>query len=979
MLDSILGCLLISLSGLALLGFIEITDILFFFRPTFLDLKEILLFICTLAGFYCITALLFAFGEGIIIFVTNSVSRRARSPSLSRKIKAIVYTLCFLPPVLHFSTRLFSGKGISTKLALIESTHDLPFNFERALSYTFAAGLIVIIYIALTLLITQNQLLLSGKMKKVKLYYFLAIITLSIFILFWANSRLYIRLYEYIHSLMALLLILLTQLLMYILIISRKASKATPFVSRRILGVVAALAFAGAVIFPDLISINQNVKLIFLNKTSIARKMAVHLDELIQRTGRHYEDTYSLLATPREKIFTNLDYVLASRQSAYPIARVFRKHHYLKNPETLNVLYIVIDAFRADHLGCYGYGRNTSPAIDKLAEEGILFLNNFAQGNHTFTSISSLFTSRYYYTLAGPDATDNTYSAFTTSLGRNNFTSYALYRADEEKLRLSNYFPVNQILFSFDHLSPPTHEDISRIFEKFSHEKRKRFFMYLHLPGCHYPHKTHPKYNFGWALKDRYDSEVRYWDSEVAKVIKSLDKYGLKDRTILIINADHGSELKEHGGLAHGSSFYNEQIRVPLIMRIPFVEPKAISPVTGNIDVIPTIFDLLNISPDMAMHGSSLVPLIQGRSRQPVTLFSESEHAKMILKGQWKFIFDFKTGCGELYNLTNDPKELFNLIDKKHSKALELKKDLAFHTLAEYQINRESGLLDKMRLIDRDSIIDHIVSLLHSEKRSSIITALDFIKDSEDRRFLEPLLEIIFKLKDEVLLAKAIPCLGNFKDPESIHALKQLLKYPDQNIKEQVLRTLINLKDPRLTDELKNFFRDNRESDIIRGVEFVSLAEYYKQGGNIAKAKEYCLKARELDAESPYLKKLSENLHAAQFVSQSVPDTMRAGETYEIRITMRNNGLSRWIPEGCFFLDSTLPKDNLDWDGNRVYLSANDFVAPGETKTFSMVDRAPLRPGKYNFQRMMALETGEAFGTATPKVTISVISPALEK
>lgn len=114
----------------------------------------------------------------------------------------------------------------------------------------------------------------------------------------------------------------------------------------------------------------------------------------------------------------------------------------------------------------------------------------------------------------------------------------------------------------------------------------------------------------------------------------------------------------------------------------------------------------------------------------------------------------------------------------------------------------------------------------------------------------------------------------------------------------------------------------------------------------------------------------------AQFVSQTVPQTMTAGQTYQVSIVMKNTGTTAWAEADKFRLGSQNPQDNGTWREGRVYLAAGESIAPGQAKTFTFDVKAPATPGAYNFQWRMVQEGVEWFGDKTPNVAVAVVSSA---
>jgi len=195
-----------------------------------------------------------------------------------------------------------------------------------------------------------------------------------------------------------------------------------------------------------------------------------------------------------------------------------------------------------------------------------------------------------------------------------------------------------------------------------------------------------------------YDGAVRNLDMEIERYVKKLEELGILDDTLIIITPDHGEEILERGSLGHAScsiagTLYDENIRIPLIMRYPKTLPqgRVIETQVSQVDIMPTIFDILGYPMPELTEGHSLLPLIEGKDID----FKEETHCETLVCGmqtldwdkrtkwalrtpQWKLIYsqDTKDNYYELYNLKNDPEEKVNLIDKEPRIANELKKKL---------------------------------------------------------------------------------------------------------------------------------------------------------------------------------------------------------------------------------------------------------------------------------------------------------------
>ncbi|MBN1221941.1 MAG: sulfatase, partial [Candidatus Aminicenantes bacterium] len=270
-----------------------------------------------------------------------------------------------------------------------------------------------------------------------------------------------------------------------------------------------------------------------------------------------------------------------------------------------NVLLILIDALRPDHLPCYGYEKNTAPFISRLAEKGIVFENAISQSSWTKASVASLFTSLYPHNHTAKkwrDVLPLEVSTLAEELKAHGFVTYAVQTNTFIQARHNFDQGFDEYIESaYPECTADRVADLSIEFFKKIKERPEKFFAYLHFMDTHFPYdapKTYREYfvdkdyvgdpdlskvtlkdlrsgimNLSERNKDHiralYDAEIRFVDDQVQKIIDSLKLLKLGDNTIIIITSDHGEEFWEHGGFEHGHSMYNELLRVPLIIYNP--------------------------------------------------------------------------------------------------------------------------------------------------------------------------------------------------------------------------------------------------------------------------------------------------------------------------------------------------------------------------------------------------------------------------
>ena len=385
--------------------------------------------------------------------------------------------------------------------------------------------------------------------------------------------------------------------------------------------------------------------------------------------------------------------------------------------ERLNVLLIGIDTLRADHLGTYGYPRPTSPHIDSLAAEGLRFAQVIAPAPWTLPSFTSLLTSLYPsrhgagrggrggYTHAHPDTlllSEILYSEGYRTAGMTGSyivssrygleQGYETYRhpykaAGFESSPVDTPEVVKWLeesrdspFFLFWHIMDPhlpywveQPEIVERFVEPEYEGPFEHYVDYQILvqrPGRRrYAHEGHPDIpEMSDAdrrrIIDFYDAEIAETDAHIGTVLNALENLGLADNTIVIVTADHGEGLGEHGHYHHGYTLYEDQIRIPLILRWPggpkgevFNEP------VSTVDLLPLLLDTLGLAVPEDVQGVNRLT----HQGQPPPIFSEyatldSSALKAVTVGSSKYLHDPIFGQEELFELTDDPGETRNLL-----------------------------------------------------------------------------------------------------------------------------------------------------------------------------------------------------------------------------------------------------------------------------------------------------------------------------
>jgi len=411
-----------------------------------------------------------------------------------------------------------------------------------------------------------------------------------------------------------------------------------------------------------------------------------------------------------------------------------------------NVILISIDTLRADGLSCYGNPDRTSPAIDRVASQGIRFQQAYSPSSWTLPSHASMFTGLYTASHGADKSLDQSGGAVADPLPPGIPTLAETLRQREYRTAgfISNPWvgSVFGLGRGFDEYDDRTNKAgvflnvkdslvcrallavgiwdeqdfngsrkvddfLPAALEWIRRHSQDRFFLFLHFFEPHYVYEPPQKYRLNSSgkpipvfrdieslisgkfslpparraeLKALYEGEIKYLDEKLSELFDLLDSTGLTGRTLLIITSDHGESLGEHGLWTHGNSLYDDQLHIPLIMRLPGLIPEG--RVIGNqlaslVDLMPSILDIVGVPPVQGMQGRSLRAAWEGGGNEAQrTVYAELRPAaawrsinpnlgfgmRMIHTLDAKYIEGYE-GQRELYLTAEDPREEHNVLE----------------------------------------------------------------------------------------------------------------------------------------------------------------------------------------------------------------------------------------------------------------------------------------------------------------------------
>ena len=306
----------------------------------------------------------------------------------------------------------------------------------------------------------------------------------------------------------------------------------------------------------------------------------------------------------------------------------------LRNRKDLNLLFVLIDTLRADRLHSYGYARETSPEIDRVAAGGVRFAHQLSQSSWTKCSMASLWSTLYpahngvtrFDDILSPDAhlpAEVLHEAGFRTVGifRNGWVApnfgfdqgFDLYIRPTVAPRPPSLRQANPTVSD----RGSDEDAVSSALEFLRVRGHERWFLYLHLMDVHEYTYDEQTALFGGTISDVYDNAIRWVNSGLSVLFDELAAQGYAENTLVVIAADHGEAFLERGFEGHARNVFPEVTTVPFVISFPFrLDPGVVVDArTRNVDIWPTLFDLLGLPAPAESDGRSLLPTLLAAAR----------------------------------------------------------------------------------------------------------------------------------------------------------------------------------------------------------------------------------------------------------------------------------------------------------------------------------------------------------------------------
>jgi arylsulfatase A-like enzyme len=373
------------------------------------------------------------------------------------------------------------------------------------------------------------------------------------------------------------------------------------------------------------------------------------------------------------------------------------------------IIVYLIDTLRADHLGTYGYQRPTSPSIDALATESIVFESAYSPASWTRPSVGSLLTGLLparHGAVRRESALRDDVATMAELLGEAGYeatgfiTNPNLLPDFGFDRGFATYYDMNSISIDTD-----AHQIHAAALAHLAAAKGRQF-LYLHSLDPHHPYappesfaRRFDRTSGGEPLDDSmpevvaraldlYDAEIAYADQALGDFIEELKQRGIWDRTLFVLVSDHGEEFWDHESIRHGKTLFEEQIRVPLLIRLPRATDsspgKRIAAPVRLIDVLPSLLDEIGSPIPQNLDGASFMGLVRGEAEpEPRPICAEQNLGQLAISslsdGNLKLIRQrapIKQIKTLLFDLSNDPHESANIAGTRPKALAVLSKQL---------------------------------------------------------------------------------------------------------------------------------------------------------------------------------------------------------------------------------------------------------------------------------------------------------------
>ncbi|MAG56167.1 MAG: hypothetical protein CMJ83_07750 [Planctomycetes bacterium] len=351
-----------------------------------------------------------------------------------------------------------------------------------------------------------------------------------------------------------------------------------------------------------------------------------------------------------------------------------------------NILWIAVDALRADHLSTMGYPRPITPVIDEFARSAVLFERAITPTPSSAMAYSSTLNGIYSRACPAYEVENKV----DLKIPDDYSLAHQMQKVGRKTIALTAFFHLTQAhpIFrtfrsGFQIFNPGkrqlelrapevTDQTLALLKNHRTLHGKTPFFMWAHYIDPHAPYDFHEEFDYGVKPADAYDGEIAYCDREIGRLLDGLGSMGLMQDTIIVLFGDHGEAFGEHNQTRHGGSLYQHQIHVPLIIRVPGLEPRRVREWVCLSDLASTMMSVLGVKDPYRRVSRDLSPLILGEGPWVDTAYADRpgppsyeipSKERTVLAGDLKLIWNPQQKVIRVYDLAKDKGETNNLFD----------------------------------------------------------------------------------------------------------------------------------------------------------------------------------------------------------------------------------------------------------------------------------------------------------------------------
>jgi arylsulfatase A-like enzyme/Tfp pilus assembly protein PilF len=561
-----------------------------------------------------------------------------------------------------------------------------------------------------------------------------------------------------------------------------------------------------------------------------------------------------------------------------------------------DILIVTLDTLRADRVGAYGYTDARTPVLDALAARGARFAAATTTVPLTLPAHASLFTGAFP---GGHGVRDNTgfhvedgVTTLAEVLKGRGYRTGAFVGAFVLDSRwglaqgFDEYFDdfdlSEDVGPGLDAIQRRGDEVVDRALAWLTPADSRPFFAWVHLYDAHAPYDAPAEVAepFPRTRSGAYDAEVAFVDRQVGRLVEALRAAGTLDDTLVVVLADHGEQLGEHGEQQHGFFVYDAAVQIPLIMAGPGIDPRVIASQVRIVDVMPTVLDVGGIEIPAGVQGATLRPALEG---QPIELLALAEtwypryhygwsELTAVRDGRFKFILAPRR---ELYDLSKDPREEHNIAASDPTRADAFERGLR----ALVASTTRSDAVSKPQAVTPDveqrlRALGYVgsVSARNLEDRpradpKDTITLYNLLQlageDSVAGRYDEAAAKVQHALREDPDIIEAYSRLGNIytkagRHADAVAAFKRALALDPEHLLSTFNLALAYRALGQIDEAIVGFER-TRQLDARSGRAHFQLGDIYMQRGEPERALEVLKQGLALDIDRPpFLVKLGE-------------------------------------------------------------------------------------------------------------------------